>query len=142
MLETVGKPVGFGQAPTDGGWQGAPNTDGTNFVPYITVNPNASSAPRGVYEGPIGEWQADWQLSYSVSSFGVKPDQTEWMADAARMALNSLQGTSVDDDESASNSYLVQQVRVDTLGGLLRTDATEPPYWGQSDQVTIWLSKE
>ena len=139
QVETGGKPVGFAQSPTTGGWQGQPNTDGTNFTPYTVILPNASSAPSGVYEGPIDGWQADWKLSYTLSSFGVMPEQCEWMADVVRVLLDKIVNTSI---TSGSNSYLVQQMRVDALGGLVRVDATEPPYWGQSDQISIWLSEE
>lgn len=138
-IETEGKPVGFAQAPTDGGWRGQPNVDGTNFVPYVVVTANPASAPRGIYEGPMSDWQADWQLPYTVSSFGAVPDQTEWMADRARLAAHALVNT---DLQSGSAVYRVLQVRVDALGGLVRVDATEPPYWGQNDQITVWLSKE
>jgi hypothetical protein len=139
LVETTGKPVGLGQSPTNGGWQGQPNTDGTNFTPYVVINPNPASAPSGVAEGPISGWQADWKLSYTISSFGVMPEQTEWMADAVRILLDGIVNMTI---ASGSNSYMVQQVRVDGLGGLVRVDATEPPYWGQSDQISIWLSEE
>ncbi len=137
--EGSGKPIGLSQSPTTGGWQGEPNTDGTNFTPYSVITPNASSATTGFAEGPISEWQADWRLSYTISSFGVMPEQCEWMADTVRFLVDGLTNTSID---PGVNTYLVQQVRVDALGGLVRVDATEPPYWGQSDQITIWLSEE
>lgn len=139
LLETSGKPVGLSQSPIAGGWRGQPNVDGTNFTPYVVINPNPSTAPSGFAEGPISEWQADWKLSYSVASFGVMPEQCEWMADTARILLNQATGEVI---TSGSNSYVVQQVRVDGLGGLVRVDATEPPYWGQNDQISIWLSEE
>ena len=138
-IETEGKPVGYGRTPPNGGWRGEPNADGTNFRPYVVVTPNPSTAPRNVYEGPIDDWQADWQLSYTVSSFGIDPDQTEWMADRSRLAAHVLVHSEVTSGESI---YNVQQVRVDALGGLVRVDATEPPYWAQSDQITLWVSKE
>lgn len=139
LLERVDKPVGLAESPIDGGWRGEPNSDGTNFVPYTVITPNSSSAPSGYAEGPISEWQPDWRLSYSISSYGVKPEQCEWMADEAREILDAIVNTHV---SSGGNNYLIQQMRVDMLGGLIRVDATDPPYWGQSDQISVWLSEE
>ena len=87
----------------------------------------------------MSDWQADWQLSYTITSFAVDTNQVEWMADRARLTLHPLVHTELTSGEEV---YNVQQVRVDALGGLVRVDATEPPYWAQSDQITIWLSKE
>ena len=138
-IKTEGNPVGKAQAPQQGGWQGQPNADGSNFVPYVMVTPNPTSATRGVYEGPLDDWQADWQLSYTVTSFGIDPDQAELMADRARLAAHTIVHDQISGGE---NTYNVQQVRVDALGGLVRVDATEPPYWAQSDQINLWVSKE
>lgn len=135
-LETTGKPVGDARAPKTGGWTGnQPNKDGSNFKPYVVVTPG----PATFSSGPIADAQADWHVSYSLSSFGVSRQQCEWMSDKSRLTLIGLKGQTL---ILGTDSYRVQQVRVDALGGIQRMDATDPPYWGQNDQISIWLSKE
>jgi len=125
--------VGLANAPLDGGWQGAPNKDGSNFVPYSVVTPNTATNAQG----PFGDPQADRQIPYSIASFGVLPEQAEWMADEARDAVEAMKKTTV---VLGDRSYKVQQVRADVVGGLQRVDSTDPPYWGQVDVVTLWLT--
>lgn len=131
-VETAGKPVGMANAPLDGGWAGEPNQDGSNFTPYTVVTPNTASLATGPFDDP----QADRQLPYSIASFGVLPEQTEWMADEARAAAETLKKTTV---VLGDRSYKIRQVRTDVIGGLLRTDTLDPPVWGQVDVVTLWL---
>jgi len=133
--ETAGKPVGLANAPLDGGWQGQPNSDGTNFVPYVVVYPTSASWSAG----PVSDPSADRHLPYSLGSYGVLPDQTEWMADLVRAAVASLSKTTI---TVGSESYKVQKVDVEVLGALLRYDQTDPPFWGQVDQISFWLTKE
>lgn len=132
-VETTGKPVGLANAPLAGGWQGQPNADGSNFVPYSVVTPNTATMASGPFDDP----RADRQMPYSIASFGVLPEQTEWMADEARAAVATLSKTTV---ALGDRSYKVQQVRADVVGGLQRVDSTEPPYWGQVDVVILWLT--
>lgn len=135
-LSATGKPVGDGRAPQNAGWSGnMPNKDGSNFTPYSVLTPGPASQSMG----PMSDAQADWHLDYSISSFGVSRQQCEWMSDKARLTLAVLAKTQV---TLGTSTYRVQQVRVDALGGIQRIDATDPPYWGQNDQVSIWLSKE
>ena len=136
QLALTSKPVGDARAPQSGGWSGnQPNKDGSNFQPYTVLTPN----PATNSSGPLGDAQADWQLAYSIASFGVSRQQCEWMADKARLTLIALRHELV---TLGDDIYRVQQVRVDALGGLQRVDATDPPYWGENDQITVWLSKE
>jgi hypothetical protein len=132
-VETTGKPVGMANAPLAGGWDGQPNVDGSNFTPYAVVTPNTSTNASG----PFGDPQGDRQVIYSVASFGVLPEQAEWMADEARSAISAMKKTTV---VLGDGSYKVQQVRTDVMGGLVRVDSTEPPYWGQVDVMTLWLT--
>lgn len=136
QLATTTKPVGDARAPQSGGWTGnQPNKDGSNFQPYTVL----TSGPATTSSGPLADAQADWQLSYSIAAFGVSRQQCEWMADKARLVLESLRNELI---TLGASTYKVQQVRVDALGGLQRVDATDPPYWGENDQITVWLSKE
>jgi hypothetical protein len=129
----TGKPVGLANAPLDGGWEGEPNVNGSNFVPYTVVTPNTAT----MASGPQSDPQGDRQVPYSLASFGVLPEQAEWMADTARAAVEQLKKTTV---TLGDRDYKIQQVRTDVIGGLVRVDSTDPPYWGQVDVVTLWLT--
>jgi hypothetical protein len=63
----------------------------------------------------------------------------DWMADRARGILGGLRNQvySLGEDQ-----YAVQYVRIDSIGGTNRIDATDPPYWGQTDGLTLWMTKE
>jgi hypothetical protein len=132
-IETLGKPVGLANAPLDAGWDGEPNAEGSNFIPYTVVTPGTSSSSSGPFDDP----SADRQMPYTLASFGVKPEQVEWMADQARAAVEALKKTVVALDD---RSYKIQQVRVDVIGGLQRVDTPDPSYWGQVDQTVLWLT--
>lgn len=125
--------TGLAHAPDGGGWDGQPNKDGSNFVPYTVVTPNSANFASG----PASDPQADRQLPYSLASFGVAAEQCEWMADKARAAAENLKKTAV---TLGDRSYNVQQVRADLIGGIVRVDQTEPPYFGQMDIMTFWLT--
>ena len=135
QMATTGQPVGDATSPIEGGWQGQPNADGSNFKPYVVLTPG----PASVSDGPFGDTQADWQLGYTITSFGVSREQCEWMADTARVAALTLARTTV---MLNGDSYAVQQVREQVLGPVQRVDATEPAYFGQTDTLQIWISKE
>jgi hypothetical protein len=130
-----GKPVGDGVVPKNAGWIGGqPNKEGTNFVPFSVVSAGTSSSSSG----PINDDEADWQVIYAVSSFGVAREQVEWMADTARENLALLRGSTID---LGGTNYKIILVRVDAIGGIQRVDATEPQYWGQTDSYTVWAIK-
>lgn len=136
LLALTNKPVGDAIMPANAGWSGnQPNKDGSNFTPYVVLTPGSATASSGSMAMP----QADWRMPYSLSSFGVSRQQCEWMADRARYTADGLKGQTLD---LTTGTFRVQMVAVDAIGGLVRVDATEPPYWGQIDQITIWLSKE
>ena len=134
-LETTGQPVGDAVSPAKGGWQGQPNVDGSNFVPYVVAMPAAAS----VSGGPLADTQADWQCPYTLTSFGVSREQCEWMADLARDAAVTFAREVV---MLNGDGYMVQQARATVIGPIQRVDATEPAYYGQTDSVTLWISKE
>jgi len=131
--ETTGIPVGLAHAPDGGGWQGQPNLTTSDFIPYGVVTPTTATQASG----PLGDPQGDRQIPYSVASFGVQAEQTEWVADKLRAVIGALKKTTV---VLGDGSYKIQQVRSDVIGGLTRVDQTEPPYWGQVDVLTLWLT--
>lgn len=135
QLASTNKPVGDAISPAGGGWQGQPNADGSNFVPYVVCIPG----PASVSSGPFGDTQADWQLDYTLISFGVSREQVEWMADSARVAAVTLPRTTV---MLGPDGYAVQQARERIIGPVQRVDATEPAFYSQTDAVTLWISKE
>jgi hypothetical protein len=134
-LVGVGKPVGDGQRPKTAGWSGQPNAPGAVFTPYLVLAASASSRSAGSFGNP----QAEWQLNYLVSTYGVQRDQCDWMADRARTGLSALKGTDV---TLGPSSYRIQQVWTQSIGGLTPNFTTDPPVWSQQDQLVVWLSKE
>jgi hypothetical protein len=135
VIETeTSMPTGLAHAPKGGGWDGQPNIDGSNFIAYSVVTPQTATSASG----PISDPQADRLLPYAISSFGVMPEQTEWMADKARAAVETLKKTKI---VLGDATYTVQQVRTDVIGGLMRVDSTEPAYWGQVDVLTLWVTR-
>lgn len=128
-------PVGDGEAPLEPhGWQGQVNAPGSEFIPYVALMPMTSGTPMG----SLGDSASDWQLPYQLQAFGVARNQCEWMADHARGVLAALRGTKV---QLGPDRYGVQQVRLMTLGGITRLDVTDPPYYGQADGMSVWLTK-
>lgn len=136
-MASVGKPVGDAQAPDDGGWQGEPNASGTNFVPYTVLTSGIAGSPTG----PLADPSADWQFGYNLSSFGVSRQQCEWMSDRSRNTLQTLRNTVLVLGPNASDKYTIQKLSVSIMGAVQRVDATNPPYWGQVDQFTVWVTK-
>ena len=134
LTDVLTQPIGLAHAPVGGGWNGQPNLDGSNFTPYVVVTPQTSTSASG----PIADPQTDRQMPYALSSFGVMPEQTEWMADKARFIVSEMKKTTV---VLGDGTYTIQQVRTDVIGGLTRVDATEPAYWGQVDVLTLWLTR-
>lgn len=139
---TQGKPVGDSEAPRGGiaGWQGAqPNADGSNFIPYSVVTPMGASAGQG----PLSDSQADVVFPYAVISYGVSRQQVEWQADAVRTAIATIAGQDVTMYLGAPNQYQrrIQQVVTQQFGTVQRVAETDPPYYGQSDVVSLWTSR-
>jgi hypothetical protein len=134
-LVTTGFPVGIAQPPKNVAWEGQPNQDDSTFRPYSVLTPMNS----GPATGSIDFTAQDWQLPYGLSSFGVKPEQTELIADEMREMFYSMKKTSV---TLGDETYRILQVRIDSIGALQRVDATDPSYWGQTDGYSVWISKE
>lgn len=138
---TQDKPVGDSEAPRGGvaGWQGPPNKDGTNFVPYSVVTPLTT----GSGSGPIADPQGDVVVPYAVVSYGVSRTQCEWMADSVRAAIATMARSDVTMYAGSPSEYQrrVQQVVAQQIGTVQRVADTDPPYYGQSDVVALWTSR-
>lgn len=123
-VATCGFPVGDAEAPPAGGWQGEMNQ--SDFIPYTVVTPMSSQAANG----PITDPNADFDLPYALTSYGVSRRQCELMADSARAAVLSLSQTMVNDRS-------IEFVSIESVGQVTRIDSVEPAYYAQSDTVTL-----
>lgn len=141
VVADLDKPVGDAEMPRGGvaGWQGEPNQDGTNFVPYVVLTP----LQAGAGSGPIGDPQGDVVLPYSLSSYAVSREQCEWMADRAREAVATLANQVVPQWSGTSNEYgrMIQQVVDMQIGAVQRIDQTDPAFYSQTDIVALWTSR-
>jgi len=128
--------VGDSHVPEAGtyGWSGTPGAIGSEYRPYSIITPMAASRPSG----PLADSHADWQIPYSLSSFGTTREQAEWIADLARTALIDQRGLTFD---GGDGTYTIQQVRVESIGGMQRSDQLEPPTFGQTDTIAVWITK-
>ncbi len=133
-LAGAGVGVGNGVVPTASGWDGQPNAPGSAFRPYLVLVTLAASASTG----PVGDPQGDWRVPYLVQSFGASQQQAEITADAARLVLAGLRGTT----HTLGVPHTVLQVWSESIGAVTRVDVSDPPYWGQADQFTVWITKE
>ena len=103
-LQSQGIVAALAHAPDGGGWDGQPNKDGSNFIPYTVVTPNTATSATGPVSDPLG----DRQLPYSFASFGVAAEQCEWMADKSRAAAGAMKKTVV---HLGDRDYRIQQAR-------------------------------
>lgn len=134
-LSAEGLRVGDGVAPDDGGWDDDPNVPTSKFLPYLTLNPMAVGDPTG----PVGDSSTDFRVPYSLSSAGVSRKQVEISADKGRKAVSEMARSTV---TLSGSGWKIQQVRANSIGGVVRTDNTEPSEFTQTDVITVYLSKE
>lgn len=133
---------GDGVIPKESGWTGSqPNAPGSKFIPY-TILTTMSSIPAPM-TGSIADPQEDWHISYLVQSYSVTRESAERLADKVRIVLGTLRGEVLDleTDDAPVNKYKVQQVWVATLSGVNVTPGSDPMFYGQQDQYTLWLAK-
>lgn len=118
------------------GWDGQPGEPGSKFHPYVIVTPMQSSYSSGAIQGA----QSDWRFPYSISSFGATRAQAEWLNDYLRdwLYANTHRKTFTAED---GFKYTIQNVRIDMIGGIVRSDAVDPPVYGQTDVYSIWITK-
>ena len=128
-------PVGDADVPDEAyGPSGTPGEPGYKFTPYSIVTP--MSAGEGY--GPISDTDSIFSFPYSVSSFGTTREQTEWIADMARNSFSSLRRQSFD---GADGTYTIMKCRLTMIGGIQKSGQTAPHVFGQTDTVTVFLSK-
>lgn len=136
VLATFTFPVGDNTEPTKPyGWQGEPNDEGTNFIPWISVGTGASSNSSG----PQAASQADWRANYFITTAGAARQQTDQLADQARDTLVKMQRQSI---MTTNGTWRIQQARVASIGGINRMPQTRPFYYVQTDVIELWLSRE
>jgi hypothetical protein len=135
-MKELGLPVGDNNAPQDPyGWQGEPNSDGSNFIPWMVLTAGAASAGTGSF----GASASEWRLPYTAFYAGVTRTQLEWLADRVRVKLCNIERENVATDTGA---WRIQQIRCTSMGGTNRIGSTFPDYYTQSDLFEVWLSKE
>ena len=122
-------------APPTGGWNDDPNAPNSKFMPYLVVNPMAVPDPTGA----IGDSSTEFRVPYSLTSVGISRKQCETYADIGRKAVSRLEKAKV---TISGGDWKIQQARANSIGGVSRSDNTEPSEFTQSDVVIIWLSKE
>lgn len=128
-------PVGDSTAPDPPfGWDGQPGAVGSKFTPYSVLTPMSSSRASG----PMSDTHADWQLNYSLSSIGTTREQCEWICDKARSSFITLKNTTVD---GVDGTYKIQQIRTESIGGIVKSESVEPHMFGQTDVFSVWVSK-
>jgi hypothetical protein len=95
--------------------------------------------PASHQNGPLGDSSSDCTLPYRIDSYGISREQVEWQADKARALLRPTHRENL---VAGGESYRLQQIRTQSLGGIGRSDALEPPEYSQSDIVAVYVSKE
>jgi len=135
VLAETTNPVGDASSPNvTYGWSGTPGEIGSTYTPYTVIYPQSASSSSG----PVADPLADWKLPYSLTSYGATRAQCEWLCDIARSALLELDRTTV---VCGDATYTIQQAKVDVIGSVIRSDALQPPTFGQTDVVSIWVTK-
>jgi hypothetical protein len=134
-LRTAGLLIGDGVAPPTGGWDDDPNLPTSKFLPYLVINPMAVPDPTGT----VADSSADFRVPYSVTSLGISRKQCEVYSDRGRKELALLERNTV---TLGGGDWKIQQARANSIGGVVRTDNTEPSEFTQSDVVTVWITKE
>jgi hypothetical protein len=135
-LKLFGKPVGDATTPEDQyGWTGQPDSPGSMFIPYLIVTPGTVSDIKG----PLADTHADAKIPYQITGFGVSRQQCEWMMDGVREQLDILADRTI---ECGDGRYKIVTVEVTTIGGIARGNIGDYEVFGQSDILTLFLSKE
>lgn len=137
LLERLGEVVlvGDGKAPDEGGWDDDPNDPESSFVPYAVVSPQ--NAPEA--SGSLGDSNTEWRLPYSYTVFAISREHVEFYADRVRQACVDLARTVV---VLGDSKWKIQQCRVNSIGGVSRSDVVEPSEYAQTDVVVLYISKE
>lgn len=126
-IEADGWTVGEGVAPDSGvGWQGSPGA--SNFVPYVVVYPT----PGGVFDGTVSKPFDDARPDYVIHSIGSTQEQCQLLNDAVFDALTTA--------TLSVSGRVVQLVRPDVDGGVVREDDAQPPLFYSPTRWRVWTT--
>lgn len=120
----------------DFGWQSDMHAEGSVFNPYVVITPQtATSSP-----GSIGAPDADWQLPYLVTCYGVDRRQTEDLADDVRNHISGNHRADVlmKDQET---SWQVTHIQCHAIGGIGYNGQVDPRMYSQTDSYTMRISR-
>lgn len=123
--------------PKDGGWRdGAPAGNLSLFTPYTVVVPQTASFTTGA----LDYGQDDWHLPYAFNYYAIQNTQIEDFADLVRVAVAGIVGSVV--PILSGPDYKIIKVAFPSVGGVVRVDQSEPPFYIQTDAVEVWVSRE
>jgi hypothetical protein len=120
VLRAAGLRAGHAVKPTTtpaAGWVGS------TFNGYVVLYPMSG----GLVDGTIDNPNEDASVLYQITAVGATAEQTELVADRARVAITS--GT-----YPATGGRSVLLVEVDMVGGVSRDDDAQPPVYYQPDR--------
>lgn len=136
-LRAVGLQVGDVTIPDEFGWQGDPSKGGSEFIPFCTVTP----MPASRSQGSLANAESEWQLPYTITSYGVDRNQVEDVADTARSALGSVRRVTIT-MRDGETKWKWQQTTSAGIGGVGYTDQLKPTAYSQADSALVWVSKQ
>jgi hypothetical protein len=136
LLRGAGMFIGDVIAPSEAGWTGDMGKPGSVFIPFVVLTPGTASAPTGSF----ADSSEDWQLPYSLMSFGVDRRQVEDLADDARRLLGNQRRVDLVMRDGVS-SWRVVQVTWPSIGAVGYTAQVDPTAFSQTDTSVLWLSK-
>lgn len=127
--------VGDGEAPAQGGWTGPMQDPSSDFIQYVVLSPGTVGDPTG----PLADTQADFVVPYSITSYGLNRSMAEKTSEAARQVAVDAPRTMV---LLGNSSWVIQQVRASSIGGVVRNDNAESAKYSEIDIVSFYMSKE
>jgi GTPase SAR1 family protein len=140
-LSLEGLPVGDNSTPTDPfGWQGQPNSTGTNFIPWMSVT-NGTARPRPLAQNAaFGDAGEEHTVSYAIQYAAVTREQVEWMADKMRKVFANADRTEIDCFDYGV--WRILQAQCISIGGISRIRSALPDYYTQTDNFDLWVSRK
>lgn len=134
-------PDGSGWTTTGLGKPG-PNNPDSKFKSYMVLTTMTAVPAPGT--GSLDVPQEDWHLPYLLQVFGQRRDQAEATMDWVRASMGALTQTIIDCHTPvvpAPNNFKVQETWWNSIGGINRAPGSDPAFYGEQDQFTLWLSK-
>lgn len=128
--------VGDGEAPKNAGWVGDPNAPASQFVPYLVLASQLAQRSQGSFGDP----QDTWQVPYSLSGVGAARAQADWIVQRGLDTLSGLKKQKL--QLGPGPKWKVLEVTSTALGGVRRSDGTEPPFWQRDDGLSFFITKE